>query len=102
MGMSRRATEAAAESGRGSARSTSILNTNSRVSCSMLSCRIVLPIQDQNEVISFWYALMQTLSGSLPEPSIQQNWPCRVISCFDCAVSVQVKTSQHTINVVVY
>ena len=53
VGMSRRATEAAAESRRGSARSTSILNTNSRVSCSMLSCRVVLPIEDQNEVISF-------------------------------------------------
>ena len=54
MGMSRRATKAAAESGRGSARGTSILNTNSRVSCSMLSCKVVLPIfEDQNEVISF-------------------------------------------------
>ena len=49
-----------------------------------------------------WYALMQTLSGSLPEPNVQQNWPCGFISHSDCAVSVQVSKDITTYNVVVY
>ena len=45
-----------------------------------------------------WYALMQTLSGSLPEPNVQQNWPCGFISHSDCAVSVQVSKDITTYN----